>query len=69
MKYVEIVADAGSSDTVLAIAGKAKTADVRFGPVGDDGMRQMRLLVADDRLQESLDILQNVLGAQPAGPA
>jgi uncharacterized hydrophobic protein (TIGR00341 family) len=66
MKYVEIVADAGSSDTVLAIAGKVKAADARFGPVGDDGMRQMRLLVADDRLQESLDILQNVLGAQPA---
>lgn len=38
------------------------SASVRWG---DDGMRRMRLLVADDRLQGSLDILQNLLGAQP----
>lgn len=27
MKYVEVIADAGSSDTVLAIADKAQTHD------------------------------------------
>lgn len=65
MKYVEIIADADSSATVLAAAEKVKAEDVRFGGVGDDGMRQMRLLVTDDHLQEVLDTLQALLGAQP----
>lgn len=65
MKYVEVVADAGSSATVQAVAEKAKAADFRFGPVGEDGMRQMRMLVSDDHLQVALDTLQNTLGAQP----
>jgi len=65
MKYVEVVANAGSSDTVFAIAEKVKARDFRLGAVGEDGMQQMRLLVADDKLQLLLDALQNVLGAQP----
>ncbi len=65
MKYVEVVANAGSSDTVFAIAEKVKARDLRLGAVGEDGMQQMRLLVADDKLQLLLDALQNVLGAQP----
>ena len=65
MKYVEVVADAGSSKTVLAIAEKVKAQDFRLGTLGEDGMQLMRLLVADDKLQSTLDILQNVLGAQP----
>lgn len=65
MKYVEVIADAGSADTVSAIADKAKAEDFRLGVLGDDGMQQMRLLVSDDRLQWVLDTLQNILGAQP----
>lgn len=65
MKYVEIIADAGSSDTVTAIAEKAEAMDVRLGVVGEDGMQQMRMLVKDDNLQLALDTLQSVLGAQP----
>jgi uncharacterized hydrophobic protein (TIGR00341 family) len=65
MRYVEIIADAGSSGTVLAIAEKAKVQDFRLGVVGEDGMQQMRMLVSDDKLQLVLDTLQNVLGAQP----
>lgn len=65
MKYVEIIADAGSSDTVSAIAEKAKALDLRLGVVGEDGMRQMRMLVNDDNVQLALDTLQNILGAQP----
>jgi uncharacterized hydrophobic protein (TIGR00341 family) len=65
MKYVEIVADAGSSDTVAAIAEKAKAMDFRPGAIGEDGMQQMRMLVNDDNLQLALDTLQTVLGAQP----
>jgi len=31
MKYVEVVADAGSADTVSAIAEKLEVSDFRFG--------------------------------------
>ncbi len=51
MKYVEIIADTGSSDTVLAIAEKAKVQDFRLGVSGEDGMQQMWMLVSDDKLQ------------------
>ena len=66
MKYVEVTANAGSADTVLAIANKVKAQDLRLGVVGEDGMQGMRMLVSDGSLQETLDTLQNVLGAQPS---
>jgi uncharacterized hydrophobic protein (TIGR00341 family) len=65
MKYVEIIADSGSSGTVLTIADKVKVQDFRLGVVGKDGMQQMWMLVSDEKLQSVLDALQNVLGAQP----
>lgn len=65
MKYVEIIADAGSSDTLLAIAEHVKVQDFRLGVTGEDSMQQMWMLVSDDKLQLVLDNLQNVLGAQP----
>ena len=65
MKYVEVVADAGSSSAVSAIAEKTGAMDFRLGVAGEDGMRQMRLVVSDDKLQPVLDALQNVLDAQP----
>ena len=65
MKYVEVIADEGSSSTIAAIAEKANAYDFRLGIVSDDGMQAMRLLVADDKVQSTLDVLQNVLGAQP----
>jgi uncharacterized hydrophobic protein (TIGR00341 family) len=64
MKYLEVVADVQSAATIEKIAEKAKARDFRLGPVGDDNMRQMRMLVSDDHLQLALDTLQNVLGAQ-----
>ena len=66
MKYVEIIADAGSSDTVLAIAQKEEVQDFRLGVVEEDGMQLMRMLVSDDKLQLVLDALQNLLVKQPA---
>ena len=65
MKYVEIVSESGSIDTIRAIADKESVFDMRVGPVCEDGMRQIRLLVKDDGLQWVLDALQNILGAQP----
>jgi uncharacterized hydrophobic protein (TIGR00341 family) len=66
MKYVEIVADAGSLATLRAIAEKAKATDMRIVATCEDGMQQTRMLVSNDRLQLLLDTLQNVLGAQVA---
>jgi uncharacterized hydrophobic protein (TIGR00341 family) len=65
MKYVEIIAEEGSSDTILAIAEHAKVQDFRLGVTGKDSMQQMWMLVSDDKLQMVLDNLQNVLSAQP----
>ncbi|MEQ8232949.1 MAG: TIGR00341 family protein [Gammaproteobacteria bacterium] len=65
MKYVEIVAESGSADTLAAIAEKTTALDCRHGVIGEDGLQATRLLVDDDRLQDTLDLLQNLLGAQP----
>ena len=66
MKYVEVVADAGNSDTIAALAEKLEARDVRLGVVGEDGMQAVRLLVPDDKLQAALDTLQHILVAQPS---
>lgn len=64
MKLVEVISDAGSVDTVSAIAGKHKAHDFRLAHKGEDGRQAMRILVADDRLQGILDDLQTILGTQ-----
>lgn len=64
MKYVEVTADAGSFDTIEAIAEQVGATDLRAGAAGEDGRQSARLLVTDDRLQSALDALQNVLGTQ-----
>lgn len=66
MKYVEVVADSGSADSVSAIAEKLEASDFRLGEIGVDGMQVMRLLVVDDKIQSVLDFLQKILGAQPS---
>ncbi|MBN2894625.1 MAG: TIGR00341 family protein [Campylobacterales bacterium] len=65
MKYIEIIANAKSANTVSAIADKAKVQDFRLGVVGEDGMQQMWLLLSDEKLQAVLDSLQNILKAEP----
>ena len=65
MKYIEVIADKGSADTITAIAEKANASDLRFGSVDDNGMQSLRLLVSDDKVQGTLDKLQHILGAQP----
>lgn len=64
MKVIEVVAEASSRDTVAAIGEKMKVNDFRTGEVNEDGMQFMRFLVSDDKVQRTLDLLQNVLGAQ-----
>ena len=49
MKYIEVIADKGSADTISAIADKANASDIRYGSVDENGMQTLRLLVADDK--------------------
>ena len=65
MKYVEVVCDTGHVDTVSAIAEQLELCDFRLGALGDDGLQQMRLLVPDNKIQKTLDKLQQALETQP----
>ncbi|NEX14960.1 MAG: TIGR00341 family protein [Prosthecochloris sp.] len=64
MKLIEVIADEGSVKTVAAIAEKHKVRDFRTGLKDKDDSQLMRLVVTDDKVQEVLDSLQGVLGAQ-----
>lgn len=64
MKLIEVIADEGSVQTVAAIAEKYKARDFRTGLKDKDDLQPMRLVVTDDKVQEVLDALQGVLGAQ-----
>ena len=64
MKLIEVIADESSVKTVAAIAQKHKARDFRTGLKDKDDSQLMRLVVTDDKVQEVLDALQGVLGAQ-----
>lgn len=64
MKYIEIIADAGNTDTVQAICEKTEVEDFRPGAIAEDNMQVSRVLISDEKLQTVLDALQNVLGTQ-----
>lgn len=64
MKYVEVVAHSGSTDTVVAIAQNDEASDIHLGLIDDEGRQSMRILVADHKLQPLLDALQKVIGSQ-----
>lgn len=65
MKYVEVVCDTGHVDTVSAIAEQLELSDFRLGLLDEEGLQQMRLLVPDNKLQKTLDKLQQALETQP----
>lgn len=65
MKVIEVIADAGSADTLAAIAEKGKAWDARLVPAADPHQVRMRITLTDDKVQVTLDRLQSVLGAQP----
>lgn len=64
MKYVEIIAKPDAVITIRAVADNVHASDFRAGPVGEDQLSQMRMLVSDDHLQSALDALQKVLATQ-----
>lgn len=65
MKYIEILADAGNSDTITALAEQFEIRDLRLGAVDENNIQTMRLLVEDAKYQKTLDALQNALSTQP----
>ena len=65
MKYVEVIADTGSVQTLSSLAEKMQVKDFRASPPHEDGKVQIRMLVEESELQRVLDALQNLLGAQP----
>ncbi|MEZ5728487.1 MAG: TIGR00341 family protein [Burkholderiaceae bacterium] len=64
MKYVEVIASEGNTDTVVAIAEEVKAKDYRVDAVGEDGLQRVRILVTDGVLQKTLDTLQSILSTQ-----
>lgn len=64
MKYIEIVANEDSSDTVMGIAAHCNVTDIRIHRVDASGSQSLRILVSDDKLQSLLDKLEGALGNQ-----
>lgn len=65
MKLIEVIAHAGSLDTVAAIAEHNEVPNFRPGISDENDMQEMRLYVTDDNVQTLLDTLQSALGSQP----
>ncbi len=62
MRLIEIVADAGHTDTLSGIADQHEITDYWWGAPSDDGRRSFRMLVNDHVRQPVMDALQNILG-------
>lgn len=67
MKLIEVIADAGHSDTIQSIAEHHNAVDVWWGSAQEDGRRAVRLMVRSKDRQAVLDALQGILsGAKNA---
>jgi uncharacterized hydrophobic protein (TIGR00341 family) len=62
MRLIEIVADAGHTDTLSGIATQHDITDYWWGAPADDGRRSFRMLVADETRQSVMDAIQNLFG-------
>ena len=63
MRLLEVIADAGHTDTLSGIADQYEVTDYWWGAAAEDGRRSFRMLVPDDKRQAVMDALQNVLAA------
>ncbi|MCB1789793.1 MAG: TIGR00341 family protein [Gammaproteobacteria bacterium] len=62
MRLIEVVADAGHTDTLAGIADQHEITDYWWGAPADDGRRAFRMLVSDAARQPVMDALQSVFG-------
>lgn len=60
MRLIEIVADAGHTDTLSSIADQNEITDYWWGAPADDGRRSFRMLVNDHARQPVMDALQGL---------
>ncbi len=61
MKIIEVIADPGHHDTIVAIAEQQQVDDIWSTPNNEDGRIITRLLVRPERRQKVLDALQTIL--------
>lgn len=62
MRLIEIVADAGHTDTLSGIADQNEVTDRWWGAAAEDGRRSFRMLVNDHARQPVMDALQSLFG-------
>ncbi|MCB1798143.1 MAG: TIGR00341 family protein [Gammaproteobacteria bacterium] len=62
MRLIEIIADAGHTDTLAGIADQHEITDYWWGAAADDGRRAFRMLVNDCKRQLVMDSLQSLFG-------
>lgn len=65
MKHIEVTATIGDSDTIRAVAEQVGAIDCSTMLVDEDQRHLSRILVADDKLQKTLDSLQKIVSADP----
>ena len=65
MKLIEIIANENLSETVAEVARKNEALDFRLTQKTEDGRQGMRMLLLDDKVQTTLDALQNMVSANP----
>jgi uncharacterized hydrophobic protein (TIGR00341 family) len=65
LKLIEIIANAGTAETIAAIAEQNDVQDFRLGLKDENDMLEMRLYVTDDKVQAVLDAAQTVLNVRP----
>lgn len=63
VRLIEIIADAGHSDTLASIADQHEVTDYWIGAPAEDGRRAFRMLVKDSVRQPVMDSVQNILSA------
>ena len=62
MRMIEVVADAGHTDTLKGIADQHEVTDYWCGAPTEDGRQSFRMLVSDAARQPVMDALQNIFG-------
>jgi hypothetical protein len=61
MKIIEVLADAGHHDTIVAIAEQQQVEDIYFTQKNENGRNSARLLGRPENRQKVLDALQTIL--------
>ncbi len=62
MKYIEVITNEDTADTVVGIAAHCNVTDIRMRNADEAGHQEIRILVSDAKLQELLDKLEGALG-------